>query len=80
MGGKGSGRARVFSGVSHHYPSLITSESCTSRVKLLQRINFASLVTVGEEQSLGCALTGTGGLIIPYIEMIFFSPNKKSCF
>lgn len=78
-GGKGSGGAWVSGVVSHHHPARTTLASCTSLVKLLQRINFASLVRVGAEQSLGCGRTGTGSWIIPYIEMIFF-PTKSPVF
>lgn len=52
---EGRGKAWVFYVVSYHHPVPVVSEAGTSLVKLLQRINFAFFVTMGEEQSLGCA-------------------------
>lgn len=75
---EGKGKAWVCHVVSHHHPVPVVSEAGTSLGKLLQGINFAFFVTMGEEQLAGCALTGTSSLIIPYIGKFFH--NKKSCF
>lgn len=48
----------VFSMSSFHHPVFATSKSGTSLVILFQKVIFASLARVGEEQSLGCALKG----------------------
>ena len=51
-------RRWVFNMVSYHHPVFIIPKSGTSWVKLLQKINLASLVRVGDEQSLGHTLKG----------------------
>ena len=53
-------RKWVFKKVSYHHPVLIIPKFGTYWVKLLQKINLASLVTAGDEQSLGHTLKGFG--------------------
>ena len=53
-------RRWVFTMVSYHHSVFIITKSGTSWVKLLQKINLASLVSVGDEQSLGHTLKGFG--------------------